>query len=243
VDQAPERRALSFHPAPLDTAAGIGIWVGALLTFCAYSFLYKDNPFYKFAEHLFVGVSAGYYIILYWWTAIYPNLYEPLRKAFAGHGVSERTGMFAAQLGDYRGWLLIPACLGLLLFTRLFGRIGWLSRWSLAMIIGVYTGLQTTGYAQGDFVAQVQASLQPLWNGHLGASLSTIIFTIGLITSLLFFFFSREHKGALGVASRVGVFFLMIGFGAGYGYTVMSRVSLLIGRFQFLLEDWLGIVR
>jgi hypothetical protein len=35
----------------------------------------------------------------------------------------------------------------------------------------------------------------------------------------------------------------MIGFGAGYGYTVMSRVSLLIGRFQFLLEDWLGIVR
>jgi hypothetical protein len=43
------------------------------------------------------------------------------------------------------------------------------------------------------------------------------------------------------MASRVGVIFLMIGFGAGYGYTVMSRVSLLIGRFLYLIEDWLGI--
>ena len=62
-----------------------------------------------------------------------------------------------------------------------------------------------------------------------------------MITSLLFFFYSREHKGALGVASQIGIFFLMVSFGAGYGYTVMSRVSLLIGRFQFLLEDWLGM--
>jgi hypothetical protein len=232
-----------MNPAPFTTPEGIGIWVGALLTFCVFSFLYKDNPFYKLAEHLFVGVSAGYYIILNWWTVIYPNLLEPLAKAFAGQGVSERTGMFAAELGDYRGFLLFPALLGVLLFTRLFGKIGWLSRWSLAIIIGVYAGLQTTGFAQGDFVAQVQASLQPLWTGNFLTSVSSVVFTVGLITSLLFFFFSREHKGALGVASKVGIFFLMVGFGAGYGYTVMSRVSLLIGRFQFLLEDWLGIVR
>jgi len=234
---------VSFHPAALNTTYGVGIWVGALLTFCVFSFLYKDNPFYKFAEHLFVGVSAGYYIILNFWTVIYPNLMEPLGKAFAGKGASEQTGMFAAQLGDYRGWLLIPAFLGLLLFTRLFGRIGWLSRWPLAVLVGIYAGLQTTGFAQGDLVAQIGASLQPLWTGKLGSSLNAIVFTIGLVTSLLFFFFSREHKGALGAASRIGIMFLMVGFGAGYGYTVMSRVSLLIGRFQFLLEDWLGIVR
>jgi hypothetical protein len=234
---------MSMHPAPFTTPEGIGIWIGALLTFCVFSFLYKDNPFYKLAEHLFVGVSAGYYIILNFWTVIYPNLMEPLAKAFAGKGVSERTGMFAAELGDYRGYLLFPAVLGMLLFTRLFGRIGWLSRWSLAIIIGVYAGIQTTGFAQGDFVAQVQGSLQPLWTGGFAGSLNAVIFTVGLITTLLFFFFSREHKGALGVASKIGVFFLMVGFGAGYGYTVMSRVSLLIGRFQFLLEDWLGIVR
>ena len=75
---------------------------------------------------------------------------------------------------------------------------------------------------------------------YQSGQVDAIIFTVGLITSLLFFFFSREHKGALGTATRLGMFFLMIGFGAGYGFTVMSRISLLIGRFQFLLENWLG---
>ena len=188
-------------------------------------------------------MSAGYYIILNYWTVIEPNLVAPLVKAFHGHGVNAaRTGMFSAALGDYRGFLLVTAILGLLLFTRLFGKIGWLSRWPLAVIIGVYAGIKTTGFAQGDFVAQVQASLIPLWlPGNLWGSLNNILFIVGLLASLLFFFFSREHKGALGVASKLGVYFLMVGFGAGYGYTVMSRISLLIGRFQFLLENWLGM--
>ena len=224
---------MSFH-----VSHEFGIWVGALLTLCIFSFLYKDNPFYKFAEHLFVGVSAGYFIILRFWTVIVPNLWNPLLQSFSGHGVeADRSGMFAAELGDYRGYLI-----GLLLFTRLFGKIGWLSRWPLALIIGVYAGLKTTGFAQSDFIAQVQGSLQPLWSsGHLASSLNAIIFTVGLICSLLFFFYSREHKGTLGLVSKLGVFFLMVSFGAGYGYTVMSRVSLLIGRFQYLLEDWLGL--
>ena len=240
---------MTLHPAPLGTPEGIGIWIGAFLTFCVLSFLYKDNPFYKLAEHLFVGVSAGYYIILYWWTVIVPNLIEPLWKQLAHRDLwtgqlflPARPGLFSAELGDYRGWLVIPGILGLLLFSRLFGKIGWLSRWSLAMIIGVYAGIKTTGFAQGDFVAQLQASLQPLWKaGDPAFTINSVIFTVGLISSLLFFFFSREHKGTLGVFSRLGVFFLMAGFGAGYGYTVMSRISLLIGRFQFLLDNWLGL--
>jgi hypothetical protein len=218
-------------------SSDLGVWVTAALTLCIFSFLYKDNPFYRFAEHLFVGVSAGYYLVLNFWTVLVANLWDPLTAAFDGrHGAP-----FAARLGDYRGFLLLPAVLGLLLFSRFLRRFAWLARWSLAVIIGVYAGLKTTGFAQGDFVAQVHGSLQPLWTGHWGSSLSAIIFTIGLVTSLLFFYFSREHKGALGAASRVGVFFLMVSFGAGYGYTVMSRISLLIGRFQFLLFDWLGL--
>jgi len=215
----------------------LAVWVAAALTLCIFSFLYKDNPFYRFAEHLFVGVSAGYYLVLNFWTVLVANLWDPLVAAFDGrHGAP-----LAARLGDYRAFLLLPALLGLLLFARFFRRYAWLSRWPLAVIIGVYAGLKTTGFAQGDFVAQVHGSIQPLWTGHWGSSVSVWIFTVGLVTSLLFFYFSREHKGALGAASRVGVFFLMVSFGAGYGYTVMSRISLLIGRFQFLLFDWLGL--
>jgi hypothetical protein len=161
----------------------------------------------------------------------------------AGHGVdSARSGMFTAELGDYRGWLIVPGLLGLLLFTRFLGKGSWLSRWPLALIIGVFAGIKTTGFAQSDLVAQVQGSLQSLWiPGHPWDTLNAIIFTVGLIASLLFFYYSREHKGALGVTSKLGIMFLMVSFGAGYGYTVMSRVSLLIGRFQFLVDDWLGL--
>jgi hypothetical protein len=227
----------------------LSIWLGAVLTLCIFSFLYKDNPLYRLAEHLFVGVSAGYYIVLYFWTVLSPNLIEPLWRNATGHEMwtgaafaPAKPGLFAASLGDYRVFLVVPGILGLLLFSRLFGKIGWMSRWALAVIIGVYAGIRTTGAAQADFVAQVEGSLTPLWiSGDLGASLNAVIFTLGIITSLLYFFYSREHKGGLGVASKLGIFFLMVSFGAGYGYTVMSRISLLIGRFQFLLEDWLGL--
>ena len=223
---------MSPHPSP-----DLGVWVAAALTLCIFSFLYKENPFYRFAEHLFVGVSAGYYIVLNFWTVLVANLWDPLAGAFDGRQGSP----FAVHLGDYRAFLLLPALLGLLLFSRFLPRYAWVARWSLAVIIGVYAGLKTTGFAQSDFVAQVHGSIQPLWTGNWGSSVSAWIFTVGLVTSLLFFYFSREHKGALGAASRVGVYFLMISFGAGYGYTVMSRISLLIGRFQFLLFDWLGL--
>ena len=226
----------------LHLSSDVGIWTGAMLTLFIFSFLYRDNPLYKLAEHLFVGVSAGYLIILSYWTVIDSNLIQPLALAFKGTGSHpENVGMFAAQQGDYRGWLLLPAVFGVLLFTRLIPRIGWMSRLALAVIIGTYAGIKTTGFAQGDFVAQVQASLQPLWKaGDWAYGLNAILFTVGLLASLLFFFFSREHKGALGAASRLGMYFLMVSFGAGYGYTVMSRISLLIGRFQYLLETWLG---
>jgi hypothetical protein len=34
----------------------------------------------------------------------------------------------------------------------------------------------------------------------------------------------------------------MVAFGAAFGYTVMARISLLIGRMQFLLGDWLHLM-
>ena len=100
-----------------------GVWVAALLTLFVFSFLYKDNPLYKLAEHLFVGVSAGYYIVLNFWTVVVPNLYDPLVRAFTGHDpvthevVANAGGPFAGSVGDYRAWLLFPGLLGVLLIT------------------------------------------------------------------------------------------------------------------------------
>jgi hypothetical protein len=202
-----------------------GVWVAALLTLFIFSFLYKDNPFYKLAEHLFVGISAGYYAMQEWWAVIWPNCVKPVI-----HGQNQL--------------MIVPGVLGILLFSRFVPKAGWLSRWSLAVIIGAYAGIKTTGFAQGDLVAQVQASLMPLWvPGSVLTSIDHVLFTLGLISTLVFFFFSTEHKGAIKGTAQLGVWFLMVSFGAAYGFTVMARVSLLIGRFQFLLDPWLGVTR
>ena len=46
---------------------GFQIWLMAFFTLAIFSFLYRDNPIYRFAEHLFAGLSAGYYVALYTW--------------------------------------------------------------------------------------------------------------------------------------------------------------------------------
>ena len=58
-----------------------GAWIAAFLTLAIFSFLYKDNPFYKIAEHIFVGVSAGYWMSMFFWTQIQPNLFGRLWPA------------------------------------------------------------------------------------------------------------------------------------------------------------------
>ena len=73
--------------------------------------------------------------------------------------------------------------------------------------------------------------------------ISNIIMFIGVITTITYFYFSKQHRGLLGKSARVGIVYIMLAFGASFGYTVMARISLLIGRMQFLLHDWLGIIK
>ena len=56
----------------------IGVWLSVFLTISIFSFLYMDNPFYKAAEHIFIGISSGYWAAMYYWTQIQPNLFGRL---------------------------------------------------------------------------------------------------------------------------------------------------------------------
>ena len=57
-----------------------------------------------------------------------------------------------------------------------------------------------------------------------------------MFCAVIYFYFSKEHKGTFGKAARVGIWVLMTAFGASFGYTVMARVSLLTGRMRYLIE-------
>ena len=63
-----------------------------------------------------------------------------------------------------------------------------------------------------------------------------LLIIIGVLSGLIYFFFSMEHKGAIGKISKIGIFYLMIKFGASFGFAVMGRISLLIGRFEELIQ-------
>jgi len=53
-----------------------GIWIAAFFTISIFSFLYKDNPFYKLSEQIFVGLSAAYWLVYIIYSIMMPNLYQ-----------------------------------------------------------------------------------------------------------------------------------------------------------------------
>ena len=215
------------------------LWIGALLTLMIFSFLFKDNPLYKFAEHLFVGVSAAYWMVQGFWQQIMPNL---LAKLFprAFENIVEAARGQAPEL-DYA----IPLVLGILLLCRLVPAVAWISRWAMAFIIGYTAGTNLTRYLSSDFITQVHKTLDvPLltldganWLHTVMFAVSNLVIVGGVVCGLIYFYFSKEHTGAFGRASRAGIWVLMVAFGASFGYTVMARISLLIGRMEYL-GDW-----
>jgi hypothetical protein len=212
----------------------IGIWIGAILTLGIFSFLYKDNPFYKFSEALFVGISAGYWFVVTFWQYFVPKFWDNLALAYSELLTKGRV--------DYHWIYLLGGFFGVLMLLRLVPKIGWLSRWSLAFIVGTTAGLQFTRYLESNGIKQVVGTIKPLLvSGNINATIGNIIIVVGTFCGLIYFFFSKEHKGAFGGAARVGVWFLMITFGALFGYTVMSRMSLLIGRMDYLFGIWLKL--
>ncbi len=233
---------------------GFLITFSAFLTLSVLSFLYADNPLYKFAEHLFVGVSAAFWMCMGFWTTIVQNLIPRLSD-----GLSSFFEV-PPQPGDYNFFFFIPVILGILLLMRLSPKGGWISRWPLAFIIGTTAGLNFVRYLRSDFIKQISNTFVPLlgteWQGighffsNLDLSASGQLVTmaanwvifLGVFCGLIYFYFSKEHKGAFGAASKVGIWVLMLTFGASFGYTVMGRISLLVGRITFLFRDWLEII-
>tara|TARA_Y100001968_G_C19407434_1_gene744473 strand:- start:864 stop:1577 length:714 start_codon:yes stop_codon:yes gene_type:complete len=205
---------------------GLGVITAAGMTLALYSFLYKDNPLFKFAEHVFVGVAAAYVFGQYW----YPTIY--------GEIIAEWTELEPGEAANW--WLFAPTLLGILMLTRFSSRLAWLSRYSFAFFVGLGAGLTIPRYTSSFILAQIEPTIQPLslsWDG-----LNLLVILVGVIGVLVYFFFSVEHTGVAGRVSRIGIWFLMVSFGASFGYTVMARISLLIGRVRFLLEDWLHLM-
>jgi DNA uptake protein ComE-like DNA-binding protein len=269
----------------------LGFWLGIFLTFCILSFLYKDNPFYKLAEHLFIGVSVGYLVIQQCNDNLAPKLVDAATQL---EGIDLVVRMIALVL------------VALMFVKAISKRWAWLGRFPLAFVVAFYAGLQVNAVVVAELGEQIQFAAQDLdskkvdlntadaetLTGLPGGSplvadkliaerarapftslddattrpsltdaeradlagargslvgldakaavaagernwfgvLSNLLLLGGLLSALVYFYFSIAHTGVIGRASRLGVWVLMIGFGASFGLTVQGRLALAIGR-------------
>jgi hypothetical protein len=197
------------------------IWVAALTTICIYSVLIKENPAFKWAEHSLIGLAAGIYTVYG-----IENIQKMVIKPIAG---GESGALFN----------LIPLAGGLLLYTRFSKRHSYYSRWMLGMLIAAGIGAGMVSSAQTRILNAVAETI-PTFADPM-ATFNEIVMLIAVVATIIFFTFSREHKGAIGYASMIGRFLIMVGLGANFGNAFSSRMGYVIGRLNFLLLEWLKI--
>jgi len=195
------------------------VWVAAFLALAYYSCIYKENPAFRFVEHLFVGVSAANGVV---------QTYEQYIRATIVQNIGQR--------GEYH--LFVPIVIGLLIYTRFLPNkdISWLARIPLAFWIGSGSAIILVRQFRSNFIVNLTATFVPL------NSLNNIVLVLGVFTVISYFFFTFEQKGPLAISAKVGRYVMMVAFGAAYGNTIMARSAVLIGRMQFLLGNWLGII-
>ncbi len=205
-------------------STNIWIWIAALLTLAIYSFLYKDNIVYKIAEYLLVGVSIGYSIAITWYNVVIAKMVVPIRD-------------------QHNFLIIIPILIGMLMFARFSRKHGWLSKIPISFVIGWGAGVAIPLGFETSIVEHVKNTIAiPWFGGNILLLVNAIIIFIGVIATLIYFYFSTPHKGVIGKVANLGIWYIMIAFGASFGYTVMARISLFIDRAQFLLHDWLGLI-
>jgi hypothetical protein len=210
---------------PVDTK-GLGLILAAGVTLALYSFLYGDNPVFKLVEHAYVGVVAAYEFAQVWYQNILSDIVHPLT------GDTENPEPIWS--------IIIPTVLGFFLLTRLVGKAIWLSRLAFALIVGLGAGLLIPRRISAYLIQQIEPTVGSVFTAA-GFDPNAAFVLLGVVSVLVYFSFSLEHKGAVGGVSRVGIWFLMVSFGASFGYTVMARLSLLIGQLSFLMQDWLHL--
>ena len=183
-----------------------------------------------------------------------------LQSAFASSEINlvDKATVMGALKEYFQGYKTVPTSrhfwvlyiffsvlLGLMFITRFFPKHAWLSRFPMAYTIGIGVGMGTPLSFQSQIMQQVQASFIPMLVRNADginwlATFGNLSLVIGTLTVLYYFFFSfKKEDAASRGATKIGIAYLMIGFGASFAFTIMARVSLLIGRINFLQDEWI----
>ncbi|MBC7237320.1 MAG: hypothetical protein H5T69_15875 [Chloroflexi bacterium] len=223
---------------PAGTAELVGTWVAALLTLAILSYVFGENPFFRFAEYLFVGIAAGYAGALAWNHVLWPRLHLLLDDPYTYW----HYGIFFV--------------LGLLLLARGVESLSSLGNLPLAVLFGTGAALAAGGALAGSLIPQMGATVRSIspttyGGGLLGwaYAIDAFLLILGTIATLATFHYAARGRGplnalgewAIRTLGRVGQKFIMIAFGALFAGALLTFFAVLRSRIEFLLFDWLNL--
>lgn len=229
----------------LDNWQLAAILIGGIATLAIFSFLYRENGFYRFFEHVFIGIAAGYGPIYTIRDNLWPKILEPMLGL---HIVQFPDGTSSAPYEPWRLLYIFPLLFGMFYYFIYSRRYSWLAKIVIGFSLGASAGLAFQGFFAA-VIPQIISSFKPAAVFNEGgfdllSSFNNAFFAYALISIILYFLFSFrvESKAFRGVAYS-GRWLMMICFGAFFGSTVMARLALLVERLQFLLIDFAQAIK
>ncbi|MCZ7580780.1 MAG: hypothetical protein M5U21_08175 [Fimbriimonadaceae bacterium] len=225
---------------------------GVICTIGLYSVLYRETKLYRFFEHVFLGLAAGWASVTLWVETLKPQWWDKM----VGR---EEAGTLT---NGYWAWsFLLP--LGFMAYFVYSKKHNWISRVPIGVIIGLWSGQQVSIWwnrygpqiydtarpvlpTTSELFMPSMANLPPdqaaevARTVYLSTAISNLVFIITALCVLSYFLFSIEFKNRfLKGMTMSGRWLLMVGFGAIFGSTVMMRFTLLIDRMYFVWIEWL----
>lgn len=221
------------------------IVLGGVSTLAIFSFLYRENAFYRVFEFFFIGLATAIGITATVKTFLWPQVVLPL---FGADRVALPSGAYLEPYSNLRLLYLLPMAFGMLYYFIVSERHRWLAQLVIGFSLGVGGGFAFKATVNEMF-PQIKESLRPLYiAGDMMGSINNIIFVATLLLVFSYFFFtfqsarvteggtpSAAYKKILPSLSRL---LMMACFGAFFGSTIMARMALLVDRIDFLSTKW-----
>lgn len=201
----------------------IGLIIGLFLTLFIYSYVIGDNPLYRLAAHILVGVSAAYAAVIAIQQVIWPVI-EQFRQNPTGR--------------DSLLWL-VPLFFVLLLLAKRVSSLAWLGNMSVALMAGVGAAVALLGAMMGTVWPQVTA----VSNSGRPALQTLLIAFLTVFTLLAFQFTRRQSSPTAGrvawreIPAQLGRGVLMITFGALFAALFSTSLILLSSRLSYYLDQ------
>jgi hypothetical protein len=211
-------------------------FIGLILTLLVFSYLIGDNPLFRFAIYLFIGVSSGYAAFAAWQYVLWPKLFSP----------------FLSQLGNLNQLILlaVPLVLSLSLLAKLSPRTSWMGNFAMAVLVGVGAATAVGGALMGTMIPQAQAAMNEFDLGLASGSQvlvrlgqATVMF-LGTILTLAAFHFttgrapdgSAKKIGFLDGLGKAGRVFISITLGVLFAGVYMASLTAMIERLSSLIH-------